>query len=202
MIYPSHYGDGNFGIDHPDTEPYRTILAALELSKRDLSEGKEDGKRQAIVRPWLQDFTASYLEHHIPYGPEEVRAQIQAVYDAGYDEWILWSASNRYTWDGLLSKEEGQKEEKEIARVRQSKEALTSSEETSAVKAESKASNPSTEAEKSLEGKIAKEETIRKEESVGKEETVQNKESVSEGKNKKTRKKPDVVIVTTGGSGN
>ena len=32
---------------------------------------------------------------------EEIRQQIQAVYDAGYEEWILWNASNRYSADGL-----------------------------------------------------------------------------------------------------
>ena len=53
---------------------------------------------QAIVRPWLQDFTASYLGEgkYITYGYEEVQQQIQAVLDAGYDEWMLWSAANRY----------------------------------------------------------------------------------------------------------
>lgn len=75
MIYPSHYGDGNFGIDHPDMEPYRTIRAALKLSRQDLETARVAGKHQAIVRPWLQDFTASYLEHHITYGAKEVRAR-------------------------------------------------------------------------------------------------------------------------------
>lgn len=112
MIYPSHYGDGNFGISHPDMEPYRTIRGALKLSKQELESVKEEGKHRAVVRPWLQDFTASYLEHHIPYGAKEVRAQIQAVYDAGYEEWILWSASNRYTWDGLLPRETVKEKEK------------------------------------------------------------------------------------------
>ena len=37
---------------------------------------------------------------------EEIRAQIQAVYDAGYEEWILWNAANRYTEGGLLTQEE------------------------------------------------------------------------------------------------
>lgn len=55
----------------------------------------------AAVRPWLQDFTASWVAGHISYGPEQIRAQIQAVYDAGYEEWILWNASNRYTEGGL-----------------------------------------------------------------------------------------------------
>lgn len=56
---------------------------------------------RASVRPWLQDFTATWVKGHIPYGAEEIRAQIQAVYDAGYDEWILWNAANRYTEEGL-----------------------------------------------------------------------------------------------------
>ena len=57
---------------------------------------------RASVRPWLQDFTATWVKGHIKYGPEQIRAQIQAVYDAGYEEWILWNASNRYTEGGLL----------------------------------------------------------------------------------------------------
>lgn len=56
---------------------------------------------RASVRPWLQDFTATWVKGHIPYGAEEIRAQIEAVYDAGYDEWILWNAANRYTEEGL-----------------------------------------------------------------------------------------------------
>ena len=101
MIYPSHYGAGNFGIDYPDTKPYETILGALQKSKLVLDEAAEaDGhvSRQAIVRPWLQDFTASYLGSgkYIPYGYEEVQKQIQAVKDAGYEEWMLWSAANKY----------------------------------------------------------------------------------------------------------
>jgi len=101
MIYPSHYADGAYGIEHPDLEPYNLILQALMKSKEELNQIKE-GSNKAIVRSWLQDFTASWLAHYKPYGPEEIRAQIQAVYDAGYEEWILWNGSNKYTKDGLL----------------------------------------------------------------------------------------------------
>ena len=101
MIYPSHYGDGNFGIEHPDTQPYDTILAALQLSREDLSGYETEGQDQAAVRPWLQDFTASYLKNYIKYGNDEIRAQIQAVYDAGYEEWLLWSAACNYHWEAL-----------------------------------------------------------------------------------------------------
>lgn len=106
MIYPSHYGDGYFGIPHPDMQPYDTVLQALKGSREDLSEAAdgEDGEDGcgATVRPWLQDFTASYLKHHIRYGPQQVREQIQAVYDSGYEEWILWNAGSSYHYDGLL----------------------------------------------------------------------------------------------------
>lgn len=101
MIYPSHYGPGNFGLEHPDTMPYETVLEALKKSQMVMDQAAEaDGhvSSQSIVRPWLQDFTASYLGegNYIPYGYNEVQRQIQAVKDAGYDEWMLWSAANRY----------------------------------------------------------------------------------------------------------
>ncbi len=113
MIYPSHYGDGNFGIDHPDTEPYRTILAALKGSRASLGGHEKVDGGQIVVRPWLQDFTASYLDHYIEYGPSQVREQIQAVYDSGYDEWMLWSAACRYHWDGLKTPQEAAEEQRQ-----------------------------------------------------------------------------------------
>ena len=109
MIYPSHYGDGSFGIEHPDTQPYDTVYQALLGSKEALAGEREDGRHQAVVRPWLQDFTASYLDHYIEYGDEEVRAQIQAVYDAGYEEWLLWDAGVSYHYGGA-AKQEGMEE--------------------------------------------------------------------------------------------
>lgn len=123
MVYPSHYGPYNYDIPVPDAEPYKLVLKALQASKKALAgvltktisgnEGVEYSAEEIAalvpmegirvqVRPWLQDFTATWVKGHINYGPEEIRAQIQAVYDAGYEEWILWNASNRYTEDGLL----------------------------------------------------------------------------------------------------
>ena len=83
MIYPSHYGPGNFGLEHPDTMPYETVLEALKKSQMVMDQAAE---------------AASYLGegNYIPYGYNEVQRQIQAVKDAGYDEWMLWSAANRY----------------------------------------------------------------------------------------------------------
>ena len=100
MIYPSHYVNGYFNLDVPDAHPYETVLAALEASQERLSIVDEE--LRADVRPWLQAFTATWVKGHIPYGGDEIRAQIQATYDAGYTEWILWNAQNNYTDAGLL----------------------------------------------------------------------------------------------------
>ena len=106
MIYPSHYSSGNFGLEHPDTEPYKTIFGALQKSGKvllDASRADNHESRQAIVRPWLQDFTATYLGegNYITYGDAEVAEEVRAVQDAGYEEWMLWSAANKYHLEEL-----------------------------------------------------------------------------------------------------
>ena len=54
-------------------------------AKNVLSVIPDDGSvNKAEVRPWLQDFTATWVRHHITYGPKEIRDQINATYDAGY----------------------------------------------------------------------------------------------------------------------
>ena len=81
-----------------------TVLEALTDSREELAAVPEE--QRAVVRPWLQAFTATWVQGHISYDGEEIRSQIQAVYDAGYEEWFLWNAANRYTADGLLPEEE------------------------------------------------------------------------------------------------
>ena len=89
MVYPSHYWVGSFGIQDPNGHPYEIVRAAL-LSAVQRSEAVEGA---GVTRPWLQDFTLGPPR----YGAPEVRAQIQATYDAGIDEWVLWNAGSRYT---------------------------------------------------------------------------------------------------------
>jgi hypothetical protein len=101
MIYPSHYADGSMGLDHPDLYPYETIAGALSLSNEKLA-AIPAGQHVAGVRPWLQDFTMSGLRYHLDYGAEEREKQIQAVYDAGLSEWLLWDASINYDSGGIL----------------------------------------------------------------------------------------------------
>ncbi len=103
MIYPSHYANGEFKLDVPDAHPYDTIHKALEKSNEVLKPiSNED---HAVIRPWLQAFTANWVKGHIKYEGEEIREQIQAVYDAGYDEWILWNSNSNYNSDALKKAE-------------------------------------------------------------------------------------------------
>jgi hypothetical protein len=90
MVYPSHYHLGEYGIPNPDLRPYKTVWLSIRDAKVRIKE------THAKVRPWLQDFS---LQSH--YGPDEVRKQMQAVYDNGIGEWILWNPRNRYTASAL-----------------------------------------------------------------------------------------------------
>ncbi|MCD1162153.1 putative glycoside hydrolase [Peribacillus frigoritolerans] len=94
MIYPSHW-TSYFGIEKPDLEPYNLVKEYAKLENGKLKELKTP----PTSRPWLQDFTASYLGdgNYQRYGKEEVEAQIKALNDNGIDEYLLWNAANRYT---------------------------------------------------------------------------------------------------------
>lgn len=56
MIYPSHYSTGWFNAKDPDKAPYQTIKGAIKDTQDKLAPL---GEEQPIVRPWIQDFTAS-----------------------------------------------------------------------------------------------------------------------------------------------
>lgn len=103
MVYPSHYSFGYGGLKYPDTKPFQLLLMEMKSSVKKLSVIPE-GEFCAEVRPWLQDFTASYLGtgRYLTYDAEELRAQISAVYSSGYDEWLLWNAGMFFTEEGLL----------------------------------------------------------------------------------------------------
>lgn len=96
MVYPSHYTTGWFGAQDPDKEPYKTIKGSMADTHKKLDPLKD---RKPIIRPWIQDFTASWLGsgHYEKYGKQQVEDQIRALKDAGVDEYLLWNASNRYS---------------------------------------------------------------------------------------------------------
>lgn len=96
MIYPSHYSTGWFKQKYPDLSPYAVIKGAMVDTHKKL-EGTAELK--PIIRPWIQDFTASWLGkgHFMKYGKAEVEAQIKALHDSGVTEYLLWNAGNKYS---------------------------------------------------------------------------------------------------------
>lgn len=78
MIYPSHWSNGDFGLDAPDTEPYKTVNRYIQKENSLLNSL---GKKKPISRPWIQDFTASYLGdgNYIDYDAKAVSEQVQAL---------------------------------------------------------------------------------------------------------------------------
>ncbi len=93
MTYPSHYAPGSYGIAKPNANPYAVLDAAMKDAKR-RSEGIAGA---AKVIPWYQDFTLGAPR----YGVAQVRAQMQAGYDNGFPDWILWNPSSNYTIGAL-----------------------------------------------------------------------------------------------------
>jgi hypothetical protein len=119
MVYPSHYPPRFNGYDNPNKYPYEVVKFSMdEAVKRLVATTTKVALRDTEplstttlpllypkkawdklkLRPWLQDF-----DYGGNYEVKEVRAQIQAVYDAGLTSWMLWSPSNRYTKGALLS---------------------------------------------------------------------------------------------------
>ncbi|MBW5445082.1 GTP-binding protein [Cohnella sp. CFH 77786] len=96
MIYPSHYSTGWFKQKDPDKAPYATVKGAMDDTHKKLDPL---GDAKPIIRPWIQDFTASWLGkgHYIPYGAAEVSAQVKALKESGIDEFLLWNAGNKYS---------------------------------------------------------------------------------------------------------
>ena len=90
MVYPSHYPHGAFGIAYPDSQPYRVIDDAIG-SARERDE-KLGIHTPGHVRAWLQAFTLGTPR----YGAHELEEEKRAVYDAGYDGWVMWNPGSLY----------------------------------------------------------------------------------------------------------
>jgi hypothetical protein len=88
MVYPSHFISGNYGLPNPNAAPYRTIRRSME----DAQYRSKPVANAAVIRPWLQAFTLGPPH----YSPAHVWAQIQAVYDSGLKEWVLWNPGSNY----------------------------------------------------------------------------------------------------------
>jgi len=110
MVYPSHYPVGYNGYKNPADYPYEIIKLGMDTALRRMINQEAGLAFNATntpsvseyphlknkLRPWLQDFDLGAT-----YDASMIRAQKQAVYDAGLTSWMLWAPSNKYTVEGL-----------------------------------------------------------------------------------------------------
>ena len=93
MVYPSHYGSGEFNLPDPNAQPARTVA----LSLRDFALALRGQKTRLV--PWLQDFSLGR-----EYTLDDVRGQIMAARDAQSEGYLLWNPSGVYTAGALAGK--------------------------------------------------------------------------------------------------
>lgn len=112
MVYPSHYPKNAFGYANPNDYPYEIVNYAMKRGAERMKASTTPmmgflhtriGTTTPAVyqkpvytpdklRTWIQDF-----DYGGDYDAVDVRAQIQASYDAGVNSWMIWAPSNIYT---------------------------------------------------------------------------------------------------------
>jgi hypothetical protein len=95
MIYPSHWGPGEYDVADPLHQPGDMVAATLEVWLE-----ATEGKRARVV-PWLEDSNWP-VRLGFPDRARYVREQIQATYDAGINEWLLWDSAVKYTTSAMI----------------------------------------------------------------------------------------------------
>lgn len=124
MVYPSHYPPNFNGWANPNEHAYGVIKFSMDSAVRRFLATttpvqllgtepistttkpllyRKGSWNPEKLRPWLQDF-----DYGGNYDIPEVKAQIQATYDAGLTSWMLWAPSNRYTRGALLPAQTGE----------------------------------------------------------------------------------------------
>ena len=84
----------------PGAVPYQLIRVSLTDAVQRTTFLRDSAKiAVGEIRPWLEAMSIRGLS----YGPPEVRAQIQATYDAGLKSWALWNPGSKYAkFEGAL----------------------------------------------------------------------------------------------------
>lgn len=112
MVYPSHYPKSFLGLGNPNDYPYKIVHYAMSegVKRMVATTTKVAGFAHERIgtstpalytkpsftsdrfRTWIQDF-----DYGGDYDAGDVRAQIQASYDAGVRSFMVWAPSNIYT---------------------------------------------------------------------------------------------------------
>jgi hypothetical protein len=97
MMYPSHYLPTHLpGVPHPNRMPYETLFKSEGMAVLRTQAMKQAGIPTARNIPWLQAFSAPWVDKNYTYGPQQLRDQVRGVYDTGLDDWVLWSPGSKY----------------------------------------------------------------------------------------------------------
>ncbi|MBB3113774.1 hypothetical protein FHS18_005887 [Paenibacillus phyllosphaerae] len=98
MTYPSHYSSGTYGIHNPDLSPAAIIRQAMADAKKGNATLTTIGLQPAQIRPWLQSFTATWIEPHQHYGANQIQSQINAARKQGVTQFLLWNSECKYDY--------------------------------------------------------------------------------------------------------
>lgn len=90
-IHPADWSAGYYGVANPISQPGELVVQALT---RFAGMTRDSG---TVLSPSLQDFSS---RGHT-YGPDEVRAEIDAAASVGSTRFVLWDPSVTYTGDAL-----------------------------------------------------------------------------------------------------
>src|SRR4051812_5083915 len=85
MVYPSHWGPGEYGVSNPNAQPYPIVHRSLKDFQ------KKVAGTNAQVMPWLQDFSLG-----VTYDTAQVATQIRAAAEDGIGSFFLWNAGCTY----------------------------------------------------------------------------------------------------------
>lgn len=123
MVYPSHYPNSFLGLGNPNNYPYKVVNFAMQsgvdrmrapttelkgFMHEPIYNTNASGTKAFTglykkpvygperLRTWIQDF-----DYGGDYDAADVRAQIQASYDAGVMSFMIWSPGNNYTKGAL-----------------------------------------------------------------------------------------------------
>jgi hypothetical protein len=86
MVYPSHWGPGEYGVANPNGQPGDIVERSLVDFHRVTA-----GTDTAVV-PWLQAFSS----RGVTYGAAEIKAQVDAADRVGSSGFLLWNSGSKY----------------------------------------------------------------------------------------------------------
>jgi hypothetical protein len=105
MVYPSHYSPGFYGWANPGDHP-EIVGIGVKGSLEQMNVPANEGKKLAVVRPWIQamDYKTT------TYSPEYLKDEIRAGNAAGATGWLMWNPSQEYgfAWAAVPPKAQAQ----------------------------------------------------------------------------------------------